>query len=190
MNSDVANEKVKDSSLAGANDFIHFLTPPGDLAETQASIQEVFCGIEMFCHWEDLIKQLNHVPANLEHHNSTQAEEQCMELKRVLLEVDEEAVNALTRKPPTFIPFELLTPTNTHRIPSDLHMCPPMSMISHSENLRLLPTTNHLTCTSDVFPHSSCCPFSLSRQWMSQGILIIVMALILVFWAKFHVILT
>jgi len=63
------------------------------------------------------------------------------ELKRVVLEVDGEAVNTLTRMLPASIRFGLLTPSNTHRIPHNLHVCfaSPMTVASHLQDLELLP---------------------------------------------------
>jgi len=69
---------------------------PGDLAEMQASIQEEFCGIGMFCYQEDFIEQLNIMKC---YNNTEWVEGQSRELKRVVLEVDREAVDILTRKP-------------------------------------------------------------------------------------------
>lgn len=132
---------------------------PGDLAEMQASIQEEFCGIEMFCQRENLIKRLDGVLVDIDledHSHSRWAEEQCGELRRVLLEVDEEAVSTLTRKPPTFIWFDLLTPTDAYRIPPDIRVCSPspIPVILHLGNLGLLPLTNHFSCMPVMPPYS------------------------------------
>jgi len=137
---------------------------PGGLAEMHASVREEFSGIGMGCHREDLIKQLNGVLDFYKDQESSKwAEEQCTELKRALVEVDEEAVNTLTRMPPTLIQSSLLTLIGIYRIPPDLHVHspPPMSVISCLENLGLLPLTNHSTWTSEVVPpHSPLHPCS------------------------------
>ena len=154
-------------------EWCHIGGLPGDLTEMQASIREEFCGIEMFWHREDLIKQLNDILFSLENHQLGQTEEPWRELKRVLLELDEEAVNALvTRKPPTFLNFDLLTPVDVDRTSLDFHMCSPspIPMILHSENLGLPPPTNHFSCTSILFPHSPCHLHFPGGQWMSKGI--------------------
>ena len=134
---------------------------PGGISEMQASIQEEFCGIGMGCHREDLVKQLDHVLDCLECiYNRQQAKEQCKELRRVLLELDEEAVNILTRMSYTLTNFSPLTPANTYRIPPDLHVCypSPMPVILHLESLGLLAPINHFIHTSAVFPCSPCYP--------------------------------
>ena len=78
----------------------------------QISIQEDFSGIRMQCHREDLIKRLDDVLEQLDQgfvyleqhkpgiheHDIQIAKEQYGELKRVLLEVDREAVDILTCK--------------------------------------------------------------------------------------------
>ena len=144
---------------------------PGDLVDMQASIREEFCGIEMFRHRENLIKQLNGVLVGLEHHDHSRwTGEQCRELGRVLLEVDEEAVNSLTRKPPTTC-SDLLTPIDMYRIPPDLHVCSPspIPMILHLESLGLLPLTNYFPCMPVMFlhPHHD---LHFPRQQISKGI--------------------
>jgi len=82
----------------------------GSLAEMQISVREDFGGIGMGHHRADLVEQLDYILQELSstYHmerkeglrgDVTQRKEQCEELKRVLLEVDGEAANTLTRKP-------------------------------------------------------------------------------------------
>jgi len=135
-------EILKSYLLLVWSEWYHIGGSSGDHAEIQASIWEEFCGIDMFSHRKDLIKQLNSV---LEKYDcSGKAKEQCMELKMVLLLLDEEAVNTLIRKSPTLIGFNLLTSIDTYRTPPDLHVCSPspMPMILHLENLGLLALTD------------------------------------------------
>jgi len=84
----------------------------GGFAEMQASIREDFSGIGMGRHREDLIERLDHIiqKLHLEQNPGFGLEDyvrmvqramgQYTELKRVMLEVDGEAVGALTRTPP------------------------------------------------------------------------------------------
>ena len=83
----------------------------GDLQEMRTSIQEDFGGIGMGRHREELINRLDHIlgqldlglehlkllKPSLEDGSVQAAKEQYGELKKVLLEVDGEAVNILTR---------------------------------------------------------------------------------------------
>ena len=130
---------------------------PVGLTEMQTSILEEFCGIGMGCHREDLVKRLDDVMVDLEDSEDChqQAKKQCRELKRVLLEVDRETVNTLTRKPLTCICFGLLTPPDAYRISPDLHVWSPspIPMILHLESLGLLPLTNYLPCMPIMFLH-------------------------------------
>ena len=98
----------------------------GGLAEMHVAIRERFNGIGMGRHREDLIKRLDHVLGQLdwgllEEHRSSlgeddtqRAKEQYEELKKVLLEVDREAVNVLARTLPSLIPFAGSTDTHGH----------------------------------------------------------------------------
>jgi len=91
----------------------------GGISEMKIAIQKDLCGIGMGHHWEDLIKQLDHIlmqldslwqylaaglqrPGDWRSRQCTlgdmqSAKERYSELKRVLLEVDSEAVRILTR---------------------------------------------------------------------------------------------
>ena len=118
-----------------------------EFAEMQMAIQEEFGGIGMGRYREDLVKRLDHIlgqlDLGLEHLRQRKprlsefvfqtAKEQYGELKRVLLEVDEEAVNTLTRTSPGRSLFGLLTLMGTHRISLDLHVYSTslVSVISH-----------------------------------------------------------
>ena len=92
----------------------------------QISIREDFSGIGVWYHREGLIERLDHVlgqlarglgylkqhkPSITENHIQT-AREQYGELKRVLLEVDGEAVNTLARAPLGLTIFGLLVLTD------------------------------------------------------------------------------
>jgi len=103
-------------------------------AEMRASIREDFNGIGMGQHREDLRKRLDHVlgqldrePEYLNWHRPDHspadteiAKDQYRELKRVLLEVDEEI---LTRTPSRcIILFGILTSVDTYRISLDVHV--------------------------------------------------------------------
>ena len=96
-----------------------------DLSFTEmgVSIREDFGGVGMRCHREDLIERLDQILGQLDrgleflqqHKPSIIkidiriAKEQYTELKRVLLEVDGEAMSTLTRTPQRLILFNLLT---------------------------------------------------------------------------------
>ena len=109
----------------------------GGLAKMEVSIWEDFGGIEMWHHRRDLIKRLDHVLGRLDKgldhlrqhkpgldiHHISRARPQYSELKAVLLEVDVEAMNALSRKPPRSISFGLLIPTDIYRMSLDFRMC-------------------------------------------------------------------
>jgi len=129
----------------------------GGLTEMEVSIREYFSGIEMWRHREDLIKRLDHVleqldrgldhlqrhKPSLEIHDISRAKVQYNELKRVLLDVGIEAIDALARKPPPLILFGLLTLIYTRRIPLEFHVrsASPVSVI-YLERLSLSrPTT-------------------------------------------------
>ena len=109
----------------------------GGLAEMQVSIREDFNGIEMWRHREDLIKRLDDILEQLDGRldglkqnkpglktdHISRAVAQYSELKRILVEVNAEAMNGLAGKFPRLILFCLLTPTDTHRIPFDFPVC-------------------------------------------------------------------
>ena len=117
----------------------------GGLAEMQVSIREDFCGTEMWCYRQDLIKRLDYVLEQLdggldglEQHKPgldidhvLLAGMQYSELRRVVVEVDADAMNGLARKLSRLIFSGLLGFTDTHRIPLDFHMrsAPPMPVI-------------------------------------------------------------
>ena len=123
------------------------------LAEMQISILEDFSGIGMGRHREELIVRLDHILEQLdrgleylEKHKPgideghlQLAKEQYEGLRKVLVEVDGETVDVLARMSPRFIHFNLLTSTDTCRIPLDLRVrsAAPVSMIS---------PFNHLFC--------------------------------------------
>ena len=104
------------------------------LAEMQISIREDFSGVGMGRHRENLINRLDRILEQLglgrlgddqpdvDEDFMQTAKEQYEELRRVLLEVDGEAVNTLARKSHRFIHSGLLTPPVMHRNPFDLHV--------------------------------------------------------------------
>ena len=127
------------------------------LAEMQISIREDFNGVGMGHHRENLTVRLDHILAQLGpgHPGGDRqgigggfvqmAKKQYEELRRVLLEVNVEAVNTLARKSHRLILFGLLTPTDTYRVPFDLHVrsAAPVSIISHLKSMTLLLPTTH-----------------------------------------------
>ena len=151
----------------------------GGLAEMQKSIREGFCGLWVGPQREDLMKRLDHVLERLGASHAKEdgiltliranpgpdpsviqyvqhqvddirmVMERYGELKRVLLEVDREAVAILTRTPPRLIPFSLLTPADAYRIPLNLRVrsASSVTIISHPKGLPLPPITNHFVCT-------------------------------------------
>ena len=90
---------------------------PGGRAEMEVSIREDFGGIEMWSHRDDLVKRLDQVRAQLDqglekftqHKPRTEEsfihkrKEQYGQLKNVLLEVDERAMETLTRTAPMLV---------------------------------------------------------------------------------------
>ena len=119
----------------------------GSFAEMLTSIREDFSGIGMGRHRGDLIERLNQILVRLDrgHHRRhdppdpcdgdiQRTKEQYEELRAVVLEVDRDAVNTLTRKFPKSTRFGLLTLTDAYRIPPDLHVysVSPMTVISCS----------------------------------------------------------
>jgi len=139
--------------------------------EIRTSIREDFGGIGMGCRREVLIKRLDHVlgelDRGLEHlkeqnpdldeDHIPEAREQYEELREVLLEVDKEASEILTRTTFRLISlFNLLTPVDVHRIPLNVHLCTPSPMSIVCPQLSLLvPPTPHFVCTWVPFCLSS-----------------------------------
>jgi len=108
-------------------------------AEMRTSIREDFNGIGMGQHREDLRKRLDHVLGQLDRGpkylmeqrphpyiscgDTEITENQYWELKQLLLEVDREAMEILTRTPSRFtILFGILTSVDTYRISLDVHV--------------------------------------------------------------------
>jgi len=141
------------------------------LAEMCTSIREDLGGIGMERHREVLIKRLDHVLRQLDRglgyfkeqdplldeDHIQKAREQYKELKRVLLEVDREASEILTRTPFRLTNLSnLLTPADVHRIPLDVHVCPPSPMTVMCPQLSLLVSpTSHSVYTWTPFHLSS-----------------------------------
>ena len=139
------------------SDWFHIDDRPGGLAEMQNLIQEDFGGIGMVYQREDLIKRLDHileplasslvpiedlVPAG----NAIQSvKERYEELRRLLLEVDGEAVKILSRTSPWLIRFGLLTPGDVYRVSLNLHVrsTSPVPITSRLEGLALFSTSNN-----------------------------------------------
>ena len=110
-------------------------------AEMCASIREDFSGIGMGRHREDLIKRLGYVQGQLDRgpryllkyvsayitgSDIIVRKMHYGKLKEVLLEVDGEALEILTRTPSRLTdPSDLLTPVDFHRIPLDIWLCTP-----------------------------------------------------------------
>ena len=134
------------------------------------SIREDLGRIGMGRHREVLVKRLDHIlgqlDMGLEHlkeqnpdldqDHIPEAREQYKELREELLEVDREASEILIRAPLRLINLSnLLTPADVHRIPLDVHVCPPSPMSIVCPQLSLLvPSTPRFVCTW--------VPFSLS----------------------------
>jgi len=100
----------------------------GTLTIMCASIREEFCGIGMGGHRGDLNKRLDCILAQsdrgLDHPRSSR--QQYEELKEVLLEVDKDATEILTRTPSRLTSiFGSLTQVCIHRIPLDICLCAP-----------------------------------------------------------------
>ena len=107
----------------------------GGLAEMRASIREDFGGIGMGHHRGDLIEQLDYFLEQLNSRwviyaaiiegpvNTIQSTKELYEeLKRLLLEVDGEAMKTLYRMPLWLICFGLLTPVDIYRVSLNLHV--------------------------------------------------------------------
>ena len=126
---------------------IEYPREPGPLREMLTSIREDFDGVGMWRHRKELINRLDHIlgqldlglkhlklrKPSLDDYDVRRAKEQYGELKKLLLEVDGEAMNILTRASLKSVLFGLLTPTNPYRIPLNLHVrfASPVSIISH-----------------------------------------------------------
>ena len=127
-----------------------------DLPGMPISIREDFCGIGMGHHRKDLLQRLNHVLGqldlglehlrqhnpNLDEYDIRRTKRECEELKAVLLEVDGEANDMLTREPlGLVIPFNLLTPTDMHRMPLSVRVRTPfpVSIVARPNHPSLLP---------------------------------------------------
>ena len=140
------------------------------------SIREDFNGIGMGRNREVLVKRLDHVLGELakglghlkqqepsldEYHIPT-AREDYKRLKDVLLEVDREALEILTRTPfRLYNSFNLLTPADIHRMPLEVRLCAPssVSVVARPQHLLfVLPTP----CFFRAWVSSSC-PFELYR---------------------------
>lgn len=114
----------------------------GGLTEMQASIREDFSGAEMWGHREDLIKRLDHIleqldrgldylqqhKPSLDTHHIPRAETQYGELKRMLLGIGVEAMDALAREVPEPISFGLMILMDMRRTPLDFHVRSASSM--------------------------------------------------------------
>jgi len=126
------------------------------IAEMCTSIREDLGGIGMGLHREVLIERLDHIlgqldrgPGHLKQHKTTfdehdivTAKQQYKELKNVLLEVDREALEILTRTPFRLIDlFNLLTLVEAHRIPLNVYLCSPspISVVACPQHLFLTP---------------------------------------------------
>lgn len=132
----------------------NIISPEG-LVNMRASLREDFGGIEMGCHREELIEQLDHVLAQLDpgseylkQHGSwidkdpQRTKRQYQELKGILVEVDRETTEILTRTP--FRPTNLLnplTPTVICRISLGVHLCPPAPMSVVARHTSSPPST-------------------------------------------------
>jgi len=133
------------------SEWFHIDSRSGGLDEMQISIREDFSGIGMGCHREDLIKRLDHILEQLNRNRATQLpREQYEELRRLLLEVDGDAVNTLSRASPRLRnPF---WSTNTHRHVQNLTQ-PSCALYPYrvhnftSGRLGDAPTTNDFACT-------------------------------------------
>ena len=124
-------------------------------SEMRTSIREDFGGIGMWRHREVLIERLDHIlgqlDTGLEHLKQQnpylredgiqKARKQYGKLKKLLLEVDREAMEILTRTPFIYS-FDLLTQAVVHRIQLDFRLCipSPMSIVAPPRH-SLLPTS-------------------------------------------------
>ena len=134
------------------------------ITEMCASIREDLGGIGMGRHREVLIDRLDHILGqldmgleyleqqnpDLEEYHVPEAKAQYKKLKRVLLEVDRETLEVLTRMPFKMInSFNLLTPVDDHRIPLNVHLCAPspVSVVVCPRLSLLDPPTPCFICT-------------------------------------------
>ena len=125
-------------------------------------IREDLGGIELGHHREDLVERLDYVLGQLDQglghlkrYGPNVSKDMIRwagvdyrELKRMLMVVDGEAMNVLTRMPPTSILFRLLK--HASRVSLDIHVrsASPIPMNLYLKILWLLPPTNHCVCTS------------------------------------------
>ena len=156
------------------------------LGEMCTSIREEFGGIGMRHHREVLIKRLNHVLGELdkgleclrqqrpyldEDHIQT-ARGQYEELKKLLLRVDREALEILTRTPLIYS-SNILTPADVHRISLDVRLCTPfpVSLDARPQYLLLVLPTSYFIHEPAPLCHSFSsidgCP-TLSTVFVSQ----------------------
>ena len=182
----------------------------GGLREMCISIREDFGGIGMWRSRENLINRLDHVLGklgveveqlwkqnpDLRNNHVQTAKRRYERLKEVLLEVDREVLEVLTRTPfRLFSLFSLLTSADIHRSPFDVHLRSPspMPVVTHPQHLLLVRPTRYsfLTWVPPVTPSSSidrcltlqisnhvvprhlqtweiCCPYSLGRRWATR----------------------
>jgi len=147
-------------------------------AEMCMSIRVDLEGIGVGRHREDLIRQLDYISEQLRWHRdyedypgilvgtARERKDQSYKLRRVLLEVDREAAETLSRVSPMLICFCLLTATCLlSRIPLDLHVFPAssISLISRFEHSELFPAN---FCTRLVV---SLCFFTLPISDIHRG---------------------
>ena len=112
----------------------------GGYPRVQISIREDFSGIKMSSHRADLLQRLDHVlgqlDRGLEHFRREKPwlneahlqrrKDQYGRLRKILLEVDQEVLEVLTRASPRLTAlFELPTHAAAHRITFDVHVCAP-----------------------------------------------------------------
>jgi len=148
-----------------------------DFVEIQMSVREDFKGIGVGCHRAELIQRLDSILGELYRrsrrlrnvtledrlwrekvgHSSRVMEGQYREFKRVLQEMEQKGNEILNRTPPDFIFLSLLTLTDLHRIPLDLHVCPafPVFMTWRLGRLTLFEI-NRLICSRYIPLLSPC----------------------------------
>ena len=121
----------------------------GGLAEMQVSIREDFGGVEMWHHRQDLIKRLDYVleqldggldglkqhKPSLETDHISRAVAQYSELKRVMVEIDAEAMNSLARMP---LQVDIFRSTDTQGYTQNTTRLLYARCPSHARDLRTL----------------------------------------------------
>ena len=148
-----------------------------DYPEMQASVREGFRGIGMGCYRVELIQRLDYVLGELDRRSGRldadnnlwryEVEDSHMpevkrdkyeELKRILQEADQEAIEILNRMPHSLVFLDVLTLTDLYRIPLYLHVCSasPVSVTSHLERSELCKTNRFVYShsTSLLFPRA------------------------------------